>query len=192
MKRFSSVILVVLLLFTGITFCLSYPKEPYLVKIADLSANPINYDQKFIAVMGRVTSVGTQPSLQLGWYDLTDDTGTIAIITTINENPKIGDELWVSGTITNQTKRIGQRDISFYLQEKNKEHLKSGDDSITVIELWIGNRIALVDRKPISLDTAPVIINSRTLVPLRFISENFGASIDWDSREQKITLTLKK
>jgi len=121
-----SVLFVMLLFFGGLSVCLSYPREPLLVKTADINANPVNYDQKFLAVMGRVTATGTQPSLQIGWYDLADETGTIAIFTTAGETPAVGDELWVSGTITNQTKIVGQRSISCFLQEKRKEKTSGG------------------------------------------------------------------
>lgn len=34
----------------------------------------------------------------------------------------------------------------------------------------------------------PVIVNSRTLVPVRFISENFGAEVAWDEAERKVSV----
>lgn len=126
MKKLISLLFVMLLFFAGFSVCLSYPQDPLLVKTADINANPINYDGKFLAVMGRVTATGTQPSLQIGWYDLADETGTIAIFTTAKEVPQVGDELWVSGTITNQTKIVGQRSISCFLQEKIKEKQGGG------------------------------------------------------------------
>ncbi|HRU73829.1 MAG TPA: copper amine oxidase N-terminal domain-containing protein, partial [Caldisericia bacterium] len=30
----------------------------------------------------------------------------------------------------------------------------------------------------------------RTFVPIRFISEAFNATVDWNSKEQKVTITL--
>lgn len=33
------------------------------------------------------------------------------------------------------------------------------------------------------------IINGRTVVPLRFVSENLGAKVDWDAKTQTITIT---
>ena len=135
MKKLISLFFVMLLFFAGYTACYSYPQEPLLVKTADINANPINYDQKFLAVKGRVTATGTQPSLQIGWYDLADETGTIAIFTTAGETPAVGDELWVSGTITNQTKVVGQRSISCFLQEKRKEKVGGG---IPMLPILIG------------------------------------------------------
>lgn len=45
--------------------------------------------------------------------------------------------------------------------------------------------------KIVVLDTPPFIQNGRTLVPVRFIAEAFGARVDWDSKQQKITISLK-
>lgn len=46
--------------------------------------------------------------------------------------------------------------------------------------------------KIVILDAPPFIQNGRTLVPVRFIAEAFGARVDWDSKIQKITITLKE
>jgi len=107
----------------GLASCSGYPTEPLLVKTADINANPVNYDQRFLSVKGTVTATGTQPSLQIGWYDFADETGTIAILTTANDTPKVGQELWVSGTVMNMTKVVGQRSLAIFLQEKEKRPL---------------------------------------------------------------------
>ena len=54
--------------------------------------------------------------------------------------------------------------------------------------LTIGRTTALVDGNKVSLDVAPTIINGRTYLPLRFISENLGASVNWDSTTQTVTI----
>ena len=38
-------------------------------------------------------------------------------------------------------------------------------------------------------DTAPYIENGRTMVPLRFVSEAFGAQVDWNAETQTATIT---
>ncbi len=38
-------------------------------------------------------------------------------------------------------------------------------------------------------DVPPVILNDRTLVPVRLISENLGAKVSWDSKEYKVMIT---
>ena len=56
------------------------------------------------------------------------------------------------------------------------------------IILWIGKTTALVDGSKVTLDVATEIINSRTYLPLRFISENLGASVNWDPTTRTITI----
>ena len=58
------------------------------------------------------------------------------------------------------------------------------------IELTINSTQALVNGEKITLDQAPIILNQRTLVPLRFIGEEMGAEIEWDNAKQKITMTM--
>ena len=53
----------------------------------------------------------------------------------------------------------------------------------------IGNNTATVDGEQKDLDSEPVIINDRTMVPLRFISENFGFDVDWNGESEMVTIT---
>jgi hypothetical protein len=50
----------------------------------------------------------------------------------------------------------------------------------TVIILQIGNPNALKNGETIKLDASPFIENGRTMVPVRFISEAFGATVNWE------------
>lgn len=61
-------------------------------------------------------------------------------------------------------------------------------DSIT---LWVGQKQALVNGQEVTLDVAPSLENSTTFVPIRFISEAFGAKVEWfpETRHIKITYT---
>lgn len=52
-------------------------------------------------------------------------------------------------------------------------------DNTTVI-LAIGDKIAKVNGTEIQLVQAPEIVNEKTMVPVRFVSESFGAKVDWD------------
>ena len=56
------------------------------------------------------------------------------------------------------------------------------------IALWIGKTTALVDGNKTTLDVAPFILNGRTYLPLRFISENLGAVVDWDATTKAVTI----
>lgn len=58
-----------------------------------------------------------------------------------------------------------------------------------VIRLRIGNTEASLNGKPVILDVPAQIINSRTLVPVRFISESLGTKVEWDQQGQTVRIT---
>ncbi|MCE5192352.1 MAG: copper amine oxidase N-terminal domain-containing protein, partial [Candidatus Cryosericum sp.] len=60
----------------------------------------------------------------------------------------------------------------------------------TTLVLTVGADIVSVNGKATSIDAAPEIVNSRTFVPIRFISETFGATVEWLAETQGITITL--
>jgi len=57
------------------------------------------------------------------------------------------------------------------------------------IVLMIDSTQALLNDTVQSLDTAPVIINNRTMLPIRFIAESFGFNIKWNENNKTITIT---
>ncbi|HON82638.1 MAG TPA: stalk domain-containing protein [Caldisericia bacterium] len=67
--------------------------------------------------------------------------------------------------------------VRIYLESKNIR-----------ITLQVDNKIARLNDKVVTLDAAPLIKEGRTFVPLRFISEAFGAKVDWFSSEKKIVI----
>lgn len=58
-----------------------------------------------------------------------------------------------------------------------------------IIKLQINNEVAYVDGKEYKLDSVPIIRNDRTLVPLRFLSENFGCLVEWDGVNYNVYIT---
>jgi len=60
------------------------------------------------------------------------------------------------------------------------------------IKMQIGKNIAFVNGIEIALDVAPYIVNGRTLVPIRFISETFGAEVVWDGTTKTVTIIYPK
>jgi FOG: WD40-like repeat len=66
----------------------------------------------------------------------------------------------------------------------------------TTIELWIGKNTARVNGTDTPIDSTnskvvPEIINGRTMLPLRFVTENLGCQLQWDPNTQKITITYQ-
>ncbi len=75
-----------------------------------------------------------------------------------------------------------------------KLKLKTTKPVELIITLQIGNVNAKKEstdgsiNETVMLDAPPIIINSRTLVPLRFLAESFGATLGWDGKEEKIQI----
>ncbi len=59
----------------------------------------------------------------------------------------------------------------------------------TEITLTIGSTVAMVNGEAKNLDAAPEIVNGRTMVPVRFVSEALGAYVHWDAATNTVTVT---
>src|SRR5450830_726295 len=62
----------------------------------------------------------------------------------------------------------------------------------SVIQLMIGSRTMYVDGEPVVLDAAPIILNSRTLLPIRAVVEATGGTIAWEASTRKVTIVRKE
>jgi len=67
-------------------------------------------------------------------------------------------------------------------------------DSKTKIEMWINKPTAIVNGKTVYIDPAnykvvPILVNDRTMLPVRFVSESLGAQVEWNEAQQKVTIT---
>ncbi len=56
------------------------------------------------------------------------------------------------------------------------------------ITLKIEEKIATLDGQEVALDVPAEIMNSRTVVPLRFIGESLGLTVEWDADERIIEI----
>ncbi len=63
-----------------------------------------------------------------------------------------------------------------------------GQKGATAIILPLGALTATVNGQPQSLPLPAQLINGTTLVPLRFISESLGASVDWNPASSTVTI----
>ena len=59
------------------------------------------------------------------------------------------------------------------------------------ISLHIGSTQATVDGSPQTIDVAPFIVGASTYVPLRFVSQALGASVDWDNTNHIVAITMQ-
>ncbi|WP_446674095.1 stalk domain-containing protein [Paenibacillus sp. 598K] len=58
----------------------------------------------------------------------------------------------------------------------------------TTVSLRIGQSTASVNGQSVRLDAPAVVASGRTMVPLRFVSEALGASVQWDARTSTVTI----
>jgi hypothetical protein len=56
------------------------------------------------------------------------------------------------------------------------------------VSLTIGSTQASVNGQRVTLDVAPFLIGSRTLVPLRFVAQSLGASVNWNDSDATVTI----
>ena len=61
-----------------------------------------------------------------------------------------------------------------------------------IIEVPVGKNYAVINGEKMDVLVPAQLINDRTYVPLRFISENLGAKVDFDASTNAISISLKK
>ncbi len=64
-----------------------------------------------------------------------------------------------------------------------------GESAGTEIKMTIGDMNGYVNGVAKALDAAPIIRQSRTMLPVRFVAENLGATVAWDGATSTATLT---
>ena len=63
-------------------------------------------------------------------------------------------------------------------------------ESLTTISMQIGNKHVALNNENKILDAAPLISQNRTMVPLRFIAEAFGANVSWAQDTKTVTIVI--
>ena len=67
----------------------------------------------------------------------------------------------------------------------------------TKIELWIDKNYAYVNGKKVQIDSSnsnvkPIIMNSRTMLPIRFVAESIGAYVGWYPADKGVLIVYPK
>lgn len=93
-----------------------------------------------------------------------------------------------SGTTYVPLRFVGEQfnaDVRWIDDEKSVIYSKPGME----IQLWVGKNNVLINGSPFSLSTPPRLDNGSTMVPLRFVSEQLGAKVDYDVQTKQITIS---
>lgn len=123
--------------------------------------------------------------------------GGISAFAEENVNVKLNDELLVFDTqpqIINDRTLVPMRKIfeEIGAQVQWDDGTVNASYNDTEITLTVGDKTAVIkkadDIQNIILDTEPMLINDRTLVPLRFVGESLGLNVAWDENEQTVYL----
>ncbi len=65
----------------------------------------------------------------------------------------------------------------------------TGTTSDTTVSVTINSLLITINGELKAMDVAPQIVDGRTLVPARFISEAFGCHIEWDDATRTVSIT---
>ncbi|MFX4262772.1 stalk domain-containing protein [Pelotomaculum propionicicum] len=68
---------------------------------------------------------------------------------------------------------------------EKKVTVTCGDKTVL---MWIGSLNTMVNGEAKTTDVAPVIINGRTMLPVRFISENLGLDVEWKAETNSVII----
>lgn len=64
-----------------------------------------------------------------------------------------------------------------------------GSKDERTVTLTIGSSISKVSGTSLSMDSPPLIVEGRTMVPVRFIAESLGANVEWDAYSKIVRIT---
>ncbi|QIB69020.1 copper amine oxidase N-terminal domain-containing protein [Aminipila butyrica] len=62
----------------------------------------------------------------------------------------------------------------------------------TKMELAVDSPVMKVNGKEVAMDVAPQIINDRTMMPIRYITENIGGQVEWFDTIQAVAITYQR
>jgi len=78
-----------------------------------------------------------------------------------------------------------QADVSFDAATRTVTVVRGG----TTVELTLGDDTAYVNGAAVKLDVAAEAVKGRTVIPLRFLGEAFGADVQFDAETQSVIIT---
>ena len=73
-----------------------------------------------------------------------------------------------------------------WISDLYQVYITCGDD---VVMLEIDSKKAYVNGDTLTMSIAPKIINDKTMIPLRFVSESIGMEVGWDSKTRVASIS---
>ena len=56
------------------------------------------------------------------------------------------------------------------------------------VTMWLDKTSLVADGNNLTMDVAPVSINDRTMVPVRFAAENLGCEVKWEEATKEVVI----
>ena len=82
--------------------------------------------------------------------------------------------------------------LGFQVQWDEKTNtIRSTKPNLT-ISMNMNNTLTTLNGKPILLDTPPILVKNKAFVPLRFVAESTGASVQWNGATGSVSIHTKK
>ena len=127
----------------------------------------------------------TRVSFQIGSTNVEDLAGTVAMPT----------DVFIAPQIINDRTYVPLRFLSYVLGAEIGFTPASGDTPLTVhvtlnptLDIPIG--VITPELAALGMDTPAMIVEDRTIVPIAFVAEFFGADVQWDAAAQSVGITL--
>lgn len=178
MKRKVVITLLIAILATMMSFCVWAAEVEENFDVMLISANEEEND---ILISPAPTSDIIKVQLDGKIVDFTDEQGNVV-------NPKI---------IQNRTMVPMRKIFEIFEAEinwNNETRTVTATTTEKEISLTINSEVAKLkdlttnEEKEIELDAAPVLVDNRTMVPVRFIAESLEKQVGWDSEEKTVVI----
>lgn len=123
---------------------------------------------------------GVYAELRLGSTEATVD----GKVTTLAAAPEL-----VEGSTMVPLRALGDL-LGAGVEWNQEQQLATYTRTGTTVQVWIGRDVAKVNGQDLTMSAPPVILQDRTYVPLRFVSEALGAKIGFTALDRPITVTI--
>ena len=74
----------------------------------------------------------------------------------------------------------------------DSEQTATGKKDDRTVKVTVNSKTMYVNNKKITLDTAPIVVSARTLVPVRAVAEGLGCDVDWTERTSTVDIEPKE
>lgn len=177
----------------------TYGTSPYSNEANATTQKELTIPNKPTNLMANAVS---STEIKINWTDFSDNEdgfkierktsgGSYAEVKTLPANTTIflDSGLTPNTTYYYRVRAYNAAGNSDYSNEANATTMKEIEQII--IRLYIDKTTYYVNDSLKTMDVAPIIKESRTLLPIRYVAEALGADVAWDANERKVTITFK-